>query len=244
MNYKIAICDDSTETLRKISAAVNQWAENEKAIFCVEKFSSAEEFLFRYEECQNFDILLLDIEMPGMNGVELAKKIRQKNDRVQIIFITGFPDFMEEGYEVSALHYLMKPVSDEKLFEILSRAVEKLKKEVKSVLFSIDGTIRRIPIDQIVTVEAFAHSCVVTTPESDFEIKESITAVEKMLEEETESAFVRPHRSYLVGVRYIQSLSKTEITLDSGRKIPLSRAKCQAVHQTFIRFFKGESRWD
>ena len=74
-------------------------------------FPSAESFLFDYAEQKNYDFLLLDIEMPSMNGVELAQKIRQENNAVQIIFITGYSDFMAEGYEVSALHYLMKPVS-------------------------------------------------------------------------------------------------------------------------------------
>ena len=82
-------------------------------------FPSAESFLFDYAEQKNYDFLLLDIEMPSMNGVELAQKIRQENNAVQIIFITGYSDFMAEGYEVSALHYLMKPVSFDKLSKVL-----------------------------------------------------------------------------------------------------------------------------
>ena len=244
MQYQIAICDDSAEILCELSAAVRKWAEKEKIHFLLENFSSAEPLLFRSSEKPDFDILLLDIEMPGMNGIELAKKIRQKNDHLQIIFITGFPDFIAEGYEVSALHYLMKPVSEEKLFQVLSRAAEKLQKAEKAVLLQTEGEIRRVPLNRIVSVEAFAHSCIVTTEDTSLEIKESITTAEKMLREASEYAFVRTHRSYLVGVRYIQSISKTDVTLDNGRKIPLSRGNYGAIHQAFIRFFKGESRWD
>lgn len=244
MRYKIAICDDSEEMLGSLSAAVRQWAKTENQCADIETFPSAESFLFRYEELPDVEILLLDIEMPGMNGVQLAKSIRQKNNSVQIVFITGFPDFMAEGYEVSALHYLMKPVSFQKLAEVLNRAVEKLGKVEKAVIFQTDGEIRRVPVDHIVSVEAFAHSCIVTTAESTFEVNESISVVEKMLQQTAESAFIRTHRSYLVGVRYIQSISKTDVTLDSGRKIPLSRGKYQAVHQAFIHYFKGESTWD
>jgi DNA-binding LytR/AlgR family response regulator len=244
MNYRIAVCDDREEDWKYLISIVNRWAEERKNTIELKTFSSAENFLFHYAEQPNFDILLLDIEMPGMNGVELAQNIRRGNDRVQIIFITGFPDFIAEGYEVAALHYLLKPVSAQKLEEVLDRAVQKLKKPEKTALFQREGEIRRIPIDQIVLVEAFAHSCVVTTTESAWEIKESISAVEKMLGQIAKDAFIRTHRSYLVGVRYIQSISKTDVTLDNDRKIPLSRGNYQAVHQAFIHYFKGESTWD
>lgn len=244
MNYHVAICDDSREILYNLSAAVKKWAEAEGITVKIDIFSSAETFWYRYEEQPDFDILLLDIEMPEMNGVELAKKIRQTNNGLQIVFITGFPDFIAEGYEVSALHYLMKPVTYDKLSEVLCRAAEKLKKTEKPILLSVNGEIRRIPTDQIISVEAFAHTCVITTTDSALETKTNITAIEKILDEAAAGSFVRCHRSYIVGVRYIKSLSKTDITLDDGTKIPLSRGNYQTVHQAFIHYFKGESTWD
>lgn len=79
-------------------------------------FSSAEAFLFKYEEDKSFDILLLDIQMKAMDGVELAEKIRENNDGVQIVFITGFTDYFSRGYDLSAFHYLIKPVKKRKVF--------------------------------------------------------------------------------------------------------------------------------
>ena len=244
MRYKIAICDDMEEDVQYISSAVHKWAEKENITVDMETFPSAESFLFRYAEQKSFDILLLDIEMPSMSGIELAKRIRKENDAVQIIFITGFPDFMAEGYEVSALHYLMKPVSFDKLSKVLERATDRLDKTAKSVIIAVDGESLRLAISDIVSVEAFAHSCTLTTIHGRFEVKTSITAVEKMLSESARGEFVRCHRSYIVAVKYIKSISKTDITLDSGIKIPLSRNNYQAVNQTFIRYFKGESPWD
>ena len=132
MRYKIAVCDDMEEDVKYISSAVNQWAEKENIMVDIETFPSAESFLSRYAEQKAFDILLLDIEMPSMNGVELAKRIRKENDAVQIIFITGYTDYIAEGYEVSALHYLVKPLSETKLFKVLNRAVLKIRKNEKS----------------------------------------------------------------------------------------------------------------
>ena len=239
MDYKIAICDDIAQDTQYIASVVKQWAEKEQMSVDIETFPSAESFLFQYAEQKDFDIMLLDIEMQGMNGIELAKKIRMDNDTVQIVFITGFPDFMPEGYEVSALHYLMKPVSFDKLSSVLNRAADRLHKTEKSLLFTVDGETVRVAVKSIISVEAFAHASKVTTTDACFEVNKSITALEKELAKAADGAFVRSHRSYIVGVKYIKSISKTDITLDNGAKISLSRNHYQSVNQAFIRYFKG-----
>lgn len=131
MTYNIAICDDSAADREWIASLTQVWAEQTDAAVRLAEFTSAENFLFRAQDEDPFDILLLDIEMGAMDGVTLAKKIRQNNDTIQIVFITGYSDYIAEGYEVSALHYLMKPVKPEKLFSVLNRAVEKLRKNEK-----------------------------------------------------------------------------------------------------------------
>ena len=124
MNVKICICDDSSEERASINALVREWARQSGTDVSVSEFPTAEAFLFEYEDLVP-DIVLLDIEMPGMNGVELAKRLRKGNKLIQIVFITGFSDYIAEGYEVAALHYLLKPVLPEKLFSTLDRALEK-----------------------------------------------------------------------------------------------------------------------
>lgn len=175
MKYKIAICDDMEQDAQYITSAVMKWAQKENYSVDIQVFSSAESFLFQYAEQKNYDILLLDIEMKNLNGIELAKRIRKENNTVQIIFITGFPDFVWEGYEVSALHYLIKPVSYEKLFQILNRAVDKLNKSEIALFFAVDGETLRVDASKIVSIEAFAHSCIVTTTHANFEVKISIS---------------------------------------------------------------------
>ena len=120
----------------KISATINE-------------YSSAESFLFVYEEKKDYDLLLLDIEMDGINGVEMAKRIRHEDETVQIIFITGYPDYMCQGYDLSALHYLIKPVSNEKLFEVLDRALKNIKKGGNRVIFTADGGEKVVALDAI-----------------------------------------------------------------------------------------------
>lgn len=114
MHCRFAVCDDDRGYAQYIEALAAQWGWQTGTAVETELFPSAEAFLFRYEECQDFDVLFLDIEMAGMAGVALAKAVRCGNDDVQIVFITGYTDYIAEGYEVSAHHYLMKPVKEEK----------------------------------------------------------------------------------------------------------------------------------
>ncbi len=138
MEYKIAVCDDCVSDADYLEMLVMRWAEKVRGQVRILKFNSARTLLFHYEEEKDFDILLLDIEMDGQNGVELAKEIRRNNDVVQIVFITGFPDYMDQGYEVDALHYLLKPVCEEKLYDVLGRAAARLKKTERCLKVTFD----------------------------------------------------------------------------------------------------------
>jgi DNA-binding LytR/AlgR family response regulator len=233
---KIAICDDDKTQREYLAALVREWAKRSNKTLMLEIFENAQAFLFSWSADQSYDALLLDIQMPGLNGMELARKIRECDELLAIIFITGFSDYMDEGYEVSALHYLMKPVKEEKLFAVLDRASKKVTKQMKTLLIEQDGEMIRVNQEDIISLEAFAHTIDVTTAEQHYQVKSSIDQLDRQLDPKL---FVRPHRSYLVGLKYISQLGKTELTLDSGRTIPVSRRRYNAVNQAFIRFFKG-----
>lgn len=236
MIYQIGICDDNSADVAYISKLVKTWAEESGLSVRLDSFSSAEEFLFYYAEKKDYDILLLDIEMGGRNGIELAREIRQGNDTVQLVFITGFPDFVMEGYEVSALHYLMKPVSEEKLSAVLARAVKNLAKTERVLLFQIEGESVRIPSGEIYAVEAFAHAVSLKTKQGEYKVNISISETEKLLKE----GFVRCHRSYIVSLKHIRRITRTTVILDNGAEIPLSRNSYQAVNQAFISYYRSE----
>lgn len=139
MKYRIAICDDEQNQIEYITSIVASWSAHEGHGCEIRTFASAEAFLFEYEEDKAYDILLLDVEMKNINGIELAKRIRKDNNRAEIIFITSHFEFVGEGYEVDALHYLIKPISLEKLTQVLTKATEKLSVEPLSVVISSDG---------------------------------------------------------------------------------------------------------
>ncbi len=229
MGYKIAICDDMEEDVQYIASVVSNWGEKEKISVDLETFPSAESFLFRYAEQKDYDILLLDIEMRSMNGVELAKRIRKENDAVQIVFITGYTDYIAEGYDVSALHYLMKPLSVDKLYEVLNRAVMKIKKNEKSLFLSLSGEMVRIPVYEIKYLEV-QQNYVTIHAENNYTLKKTLGEFERELDER----FYRMGRSFIVNLSCINRITKNNVFLSDGSVIPLPRGQYEPLNKAFI----------
>ena len=136
MKLKIAICDDDGSQRDYLAETVLAWAKKNRHLAELLPYANAKAFLFAYEQEKDFDILLLDVEMPDISGIELAKAVRRENQSVQIIFITGFYEYFSDGFDVSALHYLIKPVDAAKLCPVLDRAVANLAYRERRVLVS------------------------------------------------------------------------------------------------------------
>lgn len=230
MKYKIAICDDSDADRQYAARLVEGWATGAGYTVHIDTFASAESFLFHYAEESDYDILLLDIEMGAMDGVTMAKQLRQSNDTVQIIFITGYSDYIAEGYEVAALHYLMKPVREEKLRSVLGRAVEKLSKNEKILHFEIGGEMVRVPIYQIRYADVSGNYVTVHAL-SDVTVKMTLGELEKQLDER----FYRVGRSSLVNLTEISRVTREQIKLSDGTAIPLPRGAYDGINRAIIQ---------
>lgn len=229
MKYKVAICDDSDADRRYIMDMVRSWASAAGHEVQIDGFPSAESFLFRYAGESDYDILLLDIEMGAMDGVTMAKELRKSNDTVQIIFITGYSDYISEGYEVAALHYLMKPVNEEKLCLVLDRAAEKLAKNERVLNFEVSGEMVRVPIYQIHYADVLGNYVTVHALK-DVTVKMTLGELEKQLDER----FYRVGRSALVNLTQISRVTRAEIRLNDGTAIPLPRGAYEGVNRAII----------
>lgn len=229
MKYKVAICDDSDADRRYIMNMVRSWASAAGHEVQIDGFPSAESFLFRYAGESDYDILLLDIEMGAMDGVTMAKELRKSNDTVQIIFITGYSDYISEGYEVAALHYLMKPVNEEKLCLVLDRAAEKLAKNERVLNFEVSGEMVRVPIYQIRYADVLGNYVTVHA-QTDVTAKMTLGELEKQLDER----FYRVGRSALVNLTQISRVTRAEIRLNDGTAIPLPRGAYEGVNRAII----------
>ena len=229
MQYKIAICDDSDADRQYVLNMVRTWAAAAGHLVHTDAFASAESFLFHYAQESDYDILLLDIEMGAMDGVTMAKQLRKSNDTVQIIFITGYSDYISEGYEVAALHYLMKPVKEEKLWAVLDRAAGKIAKNEKVLHFSLGGEMVRLPVYRIRYADVFGNYVTIHA-QSDVTVKMTLGELEKQLDDR----FYRVGRSVLVNLTQISRVTKGEIRLSDGTALPLPRGAYDGVNRAII----------
>ncbi|MDE5932885.1 MAG: LytTR family DNA-binding domain-containing protein [Lachnospiraceae bacterium] len=230
--YRLAICDDEQADVVYLQSLLEKWAESTRTALKIENYPSAEAFLFQYEEDKAFDLLLLDIEMGKMSGLELARKIRQENRTVQIIFITGYMEYIGEGYDVEALHYLIKPVTAEKLFAVLDRAAKRLEAKEKELCLALPGTVVRIPFREIRYLEVQRNYVTVHGAEA-YTVKKTLNE----LEEELDESFGRTGRSYIVNLHFVKKITKTQVILKDGSELPLSRNFYEKMNRAMIQYF-------
>lgn len=235
MKYNIAIIDDELIQREYLFTILNSWKSSNE--LNIKMFNNAEAFLFDYEENKDYDILLLDIEMEKLNGIELAQKKRRDNEKVQIIFVTGFSDYISLGYDVSALHYLIKPVSTDKLHHVLNKAINILSKKEQNIIIKVDGQNIIIKLNDIIYIESLGHYININTiKKEEFVIKNGINKFMKELNEN----FVIPHRSYIVNLKYVKIITKNSIILDNDKEIPISKNNFEQLNKAFIKYYKGE----
>lgn len=236
MAWKIAVCDDEPAQLELLSSLASRWGARRREAVEVRAFPSAEAFWFCWEEEKDWSALLLDIEMGGISGMELAKRLRAQGEALPIVFITGISEYLGEGYEVEALHYLLKPVEREKLFACLDRAVQKAGREPFVLVETGEGEAVRLLQKEIASVEAVGHT--VRIRRGDGTVLEARMGFQAMKRQLAEESFTQCHRSYLVGLRHVARLGKSGLTLDDGSAVPVSRRLFPEVSRAFVAFYR------
>lgn len=244
VGMKVAIVDDEASEREILARYIGEWAEARKELvefFC---FDGSESFLFAWEDARVYALLVLDIEMGGMSGLELAKKLRLQDRDVPILFVTGYDEYMEYGYDVSALHYLIKPVNKERLFRALDKLSEK-EGDVKGLILHTENEVRRIPLKDILYVEAAGHGSILHVADEVISLRESLGEIERQVLPTGEA--VKCHRAYLVNLRFVSALQNAELVLDNGDRLPISRSRVKGVRREFLRYYgngQGGRSWD
>lgn len=229
---RIAICDDEKVQRALIIKYLQEWAAQRCEFLETVDFSCAENFLFTWEDDKQFDLLILDIEMGALSGMELARKIREENEDIPILFITGYETYMAQGYEVSAIQYLLKPMYKDKLFTALDKLKRGRKAEAKIPFQTDDGLLFLAPSD-IWFLEAAGHYCILHTADTARQLRSSFTETFKILS--PHKTFIHCHRSYVVNLKHVSAITRTDLVMDNHTKLPISRNSYQSVNQAFIR---------
>jgi len=242
--FRIAICEDEKVQIEYLQMLLEQWQERYDEKMTVDTYTSAEQYLFETEGKVPYDLLLLDIQMGHMNGVELARKVREQDTKVKIIFLTGIKDYAIEGYEVGAVRYLLKPVKEAVLFSLLDKLCDDAKEQKEDFLFfQTGGVTNRVRFSEILYAEAEGHYVVLKTacPEEkgqtkEWKWKENISARSEELEAK---GFFLLRRGLYVNLAKVEQIGKTECVLENGEVLPVTKARYQALNEAFITFYKG-----
>ena len=232
---RIAVCDDEKTQVHENVELIHTWAKKKPIDVNVDVFFSAEEFLFRWSEGHPYDLAIFDIMMKKLTGIELAKTIRKSDQELQIVFITGIADHVFEGYDVSALNYLIKPYAPELLFNTLDKAHAWFKqRETEALMISQEGRLVRIPYTEIIYMEIRGHYFdVYTRSMGDFRTKKKMDEMLTLLDKHL---FIRCHRSYIVNIAYVMKLDSKEAFLKTGQTVPISQPNIQAITQLFLEY--------
>lgn len=232
MPFTIGICDDDEAQIAGLRGTLGKWVLDKPFALTIDEYTSAESFLFSYPD-KPCNLLLLDIEMKELNGMELAKKLRAEGDMLPIVFITGYSEYMNDGYEVEALHYLLKPLNEDKLSAVLDRYLKRYTPEREIVIPCEDRMLRICP-DEVMYCEAEGKKTrLYLVDREELLCPFGIGECRGMLTDD----FICCHRSYMVNLCYIRSISKGELHLDGGKCIPLSRRHFKEVNERFIEFY-------
>lgn len=233
---KIAIVDDSTEFLNQQNNHLIKYQNENHISFDIHKYSNGIAFLEEYS-C-DFDIVFMDMQMPYMNGLDVCKKLREKDENVAIVFVTIVKELAIQGYEVSAMYYLIKPLVYEdfsnKMNSILSR---RKSREGRALLLKENGSMIRVELKDIMLIESENHWCVFTLNDGKT-YKKLITM--KNMEEDMGNEFLRAGKSYLINSTYVTGWNRNDVTLKGGRTIAISRSKKKEFLDDLAKWFGND----
>lgn len=229
--YRLAICEDDGIIREQLSSLCHNILQEDGIEHTIAAFSSANELgkLLLVENAP-FDLLLLDIQMEGMTGMELAQSLRRRGDRVSILFVTGCEDYLPEGYGVQPIHFLLKPIDRETLAGAL-RTDWKLNHRPKTAVFRIGGKTVSLTLAEIQYIESYNHNIVIHQKSGDRSYPFSLSEAEKLL---PPGQFCRCHNSYLVNMEYVEEISRKELSLRGNIRLPIGRAYYKSLQSAFI----------
>ena len=236
---KIAICDDDKRDLLQIATLLEAYRHDRKAELSYVSFQSATELLISMDG-GDYNLLLLDMLMPGVNGMQAAREIRERNSQIEIVFLTSSPEYAVESYSVRAHYYLLKPATEEKLFPILDRLMADSKRPEDALHIKTQTSVFSLPYGKIESIEVSAKKLYFyLTDGSVREIPGSLADFEQALLKRP--GFIKVHRSYIMNLQCVQELRQGELVTVTGRRLPVARTAYPQVRTAYTQFLFEEA---
>lgn len=234
---RIAICDDDKNDIRKLTRLLDKYDEEKHIGFSVGEYESGTKLLKSLKDGDEADIVFLDINMDDLDGLTVAKRIREKMEDVPIVLVTAYLNYALDGYKVKASRFLIKDDLDNTFVECMDHICGELLRKSKDIMFScVEGDVR-LKASDIVLVESSAHKSIIRLPDQSYQIYEKLETLEEKLKG---FGFLRAHKSFIVNMGHIRSINSYVMTLDDGRQIPVPKARYKQVRQKYALFVGKE----
>lgn len=237
------LCDDDPRDLSAICAIAEDFsAAHPEFPLRLQAFSSPYDLLEHLDAEGGFDLYLLDMLMPQMAGLELARCIREREEPSEIMFLTTSREYALEAFDVAACGYLVKPVEKAKFEAAMLRAVQRLAKaETSSLLLKTREGLRRLPFRELVVVESFNHDRVCTlTDGSKCVTSDTLTSLMERLSDDPR--FFSPHRAYIINLEHITALNADSVLLANGQRIPVAQAAFPNLKRAYVAYLSKAAR--
>lgn len=233
---KVAICDDNLNIVDEVKNLLDEYALSKNLSLDISTFNDGQAVL---ESNEKFNIAILDVEMPGCNGIELGKILREKNRHIVLMYITSHKKYLDEALNLNAARFFEKPIDSKRFYDGLDNALKRI--DNTTIKFFLKGNNASVRINAgdiiYVEIEPIGHrKTKVVTEEKTYISSNKIAFWEEHL---ISSLFVKTHKSYIINMEYITKYENNTLQLDGKYNIPISRNYQSSVHKAFIRYMTG-----
>ena len=230
----IAVCDDEKILCEKVCCLLEQYRKKNCLSYNLVHFLSGQDLL-NYKE--DISLVFLDIEMPKMDGMEVARILKQTRKDTVLVFLTSHKEMMQRAFKVKAFRYLIKPVKPNELYECIDDFMEEL--EATTTILCREGIQKIVHTKHIIYIEAGARNTVVRTEDGSYESKNKMNDWEVVLRDE---CFFRCHKTYFVNLAYVDEITKEYATLYNQERVAISRRKRKEFELRLFNYLKRKAR--
>lgn len=231
---KIVICDDNLNIISEIKEMLNEYSAIKNIPLEISTFDNGKAVL---DSNENFNIAILDVEMPDMNGIALGEELRKRNKQIVLIYLTAHSQYLDSALNLNAARFFEKPIDKDRFFSGMDNALERIDNTTINFFIRDDKTQVRVTAESIVYIEISHRKTKVVTEDKVYFTTHTLDYFKDRL---VSSIFAQPHKSYIINFNFITAYERGEIVLDSQYKIPVSRSKQTEFHKSFVRFMEGK----
>lgn len=231
---KIVICDDNLNIISEIKEILNEYSAIKNVPLEISAFDNGKAVI---DSNDNYNIAILDVEMPDMNGIALGEELRKRNKQIVLIYLTAHSQYLDSALNLNAARFFEKPIDKDRFFSGMDNALERIDNTTINFFIRDDKTQVRVTAESIIYIEISHRKTKVVTEDKIYFTTHTLDYFKDRL---VSSIFAQPHKSYIINFNFITAYERGEIVLDSRYKIPISRSKQTEFHKSFVRFMEGK----